>query len=63
MKTELFDETHEGDPTELALLLKETRIFSIELSPIKNDRTCKISLGILDVLLSIDDLKEIINAL
>ena len=64
MKTELFDEDREGDPVEdLVPLILAAKRFDVEISPVAGDQTCKIKIGLLDILLSIDDLVEIVQAL
>lgn len=64
MKTELFDEAREGNPVEdLVPLILDAKRFDVEISPVEGDRTCKIKIGLLDILLSIDDLVEIVQAL
>ena len=64
MKTELFDEAQAGTPVaDLVPLILDANRFDVTFSPVAGDRTCKIKIGLIDILLSIDDLVEIVQAL
>ena len=64
MKTELFDENIEGNPVpDIVDMVIAHRQLIVEFSPIPNDLTCKIKIGLVDILLSLDHLVEVVQAL